>query len=337
MAAADFPNSPTIGDFFTDSGRTWQWDGSVWNVTVDPPNALPVGGDTNAVLAKSSSTNYATQWTTTPTFVRSSATQLSYSNSFVVVEAGAASATFNAGTPYLIAELTLTTTSNNVLLVPQVAIQAAETSAYAEATFSFRTNPTSVGANGKLTAYAQALTSGNLGLELALWHNYAVEGWKAFLTAQPITTTVQNISYTVTAHQRAAYTNTSGTTGLNVLATPTVWTNTSYTKVTPDAWVNGSPAVLETAQRTGNWTLTWGDEGRVVLMNPSTTASVIIPTNAAVPFPIGTVVGIYNASAQTVNVVGDTGVTLRNARAVPQFAEASVRKRGTDEWVLVGG
>jgi hypothetical protein len=31
MAAIDFPNSPTPNEEFTANGRTWIWDGSVWN------------------------------------------------------------------------------------------------------------------------------------------------------------------------------------------------------------------------------------------------------------------------------------------------------------------
>lgn len=26
----DFPNSPEIGDTFTDSGKSWEWDGEKW-------------------------------------------------------------------------------------------------------------------------------------------------------------------------------------------------------------------------------------------------------------------------------------------------------------------
>jgi hypothetical protein len=32
MTAIDFPNSPSVNDTFTASGRTWQWDGTVWNM-----------------------------------------------------------------------------------------------------------------------------------------------------------------------------------------------------------------------------------------------------------------------------------------------------------------
>ncbi len=32
MAAIDFPNTPTIGDLFTAAGKTWQWNGTFWDM-----------------------------------------------------------------------------------------------------------------------------------------------------------------------------------------------------------------------------------------------------------------------------------------------------------------
>lgn len=102
-------------------------------------------------------------------------------------------------------------------------------------------------------------------------------------------------------------------------------------------WINSFPILLENSEQTADYTLTLADAGKVVNMNKSGAANLTIPTNASVAFPVGTVIGIYNQSADDVTVAGDTGVTLRNAGTVGQYAEASLRKRATDEWVLVGG
>jgi hypothetical protein len=72
-------------------------------------------------------------------------------------------------------------------------------------------------------------------------------------------------------------------------------------------------------------------------MNASGAVNVTVPTNTDVAFPVGTVIGVYNRSSDDVTVVGDSGVTVRNAGAVAQFKEASLRKRETNEWVMVGG
>ena len=90
----------------------------------------------------------------------------------------------------------------------------------------------------------------------------------------------------------------------------------------------------ESGTATGNYTLALGDEFSVVAMNASGSATVTVPAGTAVAFPIGAVVNVYNLGAGTVTVEGASGVTVRNAGDVLQYQEVSVRKRGTDEWVL---
>lgn len=91
----------------------------------------------------------------------------------------------------------------------------------------------------------------------------------------------------------------------------------------------------ETSERTTDYTLALTDASKVVPMNAAGTATVTVPTNASVAFPLGAVVGIYNAAGSAVTVEGDSGVTVRNAGEIPQYQEVSLRKRGTDEWVLL--
>lgn len=91
----------------------------------------------------------------------------------------------------------------------------------------------------------------------------------------------------------------------------------------------------ETTEKTDNYTLVLADQNKVVLMNVSAAGKAItVPTNASVAFPVGAVVHIYNASADSVSVDGDTGVTVRNTGSVSQYGEARLRKRAANEWVL---
>ncbi len=94
--------------------------------------------------------------------------------------------------------------------------------------------------------------------------------------------------------------------------------------------------LLETAEKVADYTLALADAGKVVAMNKAGAASLTVPTNAAVAFPVGSVVGVYNLSADDVTIAGAGGVAVRNAGDLPQYGECSLRKRGTDEWVLVG-
>lgn len=91
----------------------------------------------------------------------------------------------------------------------------------------------------------------------------------------------------------------------------------------------------ETAERTTDYTLALSDAGLIVPMDKTGVATLTVPTDAAVAFPVGTVVGVYNMSSDDVTVVGDTGVTVRNAGDVAQYAEVKLRKRDSNEWVMV--
>ena len=94
--------------------------------------------------------------------------------------------------------------------------------------------------------------------------------------------------------------------------------------------------LVETAEKVADYTLALVDAGKIVAMNKAGAAVLTVPTNAAVAFPVGAVVGVYNLSVDAVTIAGDGVVTVRNAGDLPQYGECSLRKRGTDEWVLVG-
>ena len=88
--------------------------------------------------------------------------------------------------------------------------------------------------------------------------------------------------------------------------------------------------------QTTNYTLQLSDTAKVVAIDSASNRTVTVPTNASVAFPIGTVVNVYRAGTGTVTISGASGVTVRNVGTIPsQFGERSLRKRGTNEWVLI--
>ena len=93
--------------------------------------------------------------------------------------------------------------------------------------------------------------------------------------------------------------------------------------------------MVETDEKIVDHTLVIGDAYKVVLANIDT-GSVTVPTNASVAFPIGTVVNVYNINPTDLIIQGDIGVTVRNAGALVEFGEVSLRKRAENEWVLAG-
>lgn len=40
MTAIDFPDSPTLNQQFTASGRVWQWNGTSWDSVSTTPESL---------------------------------------------------------------------------------------------------------------------------------------------------------------------------------------------------------------------------------------------------------------------------------------------------------
>ena len=97
----------------------------------------------------------------------------------------------------------------------------------------------------------------------------------------------------------------------------------------------GPKFLTETSEQTSSYTLALGDINKVVLMSVDT-GTLTVPTNASVAFPIGTVINVYNINPTDLTIQGDSGVTVRNAGALGEFGEVSLRKRATDEWVLAG-
>lgn len=42
MAAIDFPNTPTLNQTFTSSGRTWKWNGTAWKNIPSPATGFTI-------------------------------------------------------------------------------------------------------------------------------------------------------------------------------------------------------------------------------------------------------------------------------------------------------
>jgi hypothetical protein len=92
--------------------------------------------------------------------------------------------------------------------------------------------------------------------------------------------------------------------------------------------------------QTTNYTLAIDDAVKVVEVDSTVARTVTIPTNATVAFPIGVSIPLFQANTGTVTVAAASGVTLRSrgnlVNLAGQYAEASLRQRAANEWVLVG-
>lgn len=99
---------------------------------------------------------------------------------------------------------------------------------------------------------------------------------------------------------------------------------------------HGHATVPVTTVTTTGYTLVLADAGKVVRMTFAGASTLTVPTNASVAFPTGTIVNAY-AAGGALTIAAAAGVTIRNnGTALAQYAEGSLRKDGTDEWVRVG-
>jgi hypothetical protein len=81
------------------------------------------------------------------------------------------------------------------------------------------------------------------------------------------------------------------------------------------------------------------DNNKLVELNNAGAITVTVPTNASVAFPIGSTVNILQTGAGQVTVAAAGGVTLNatpGTKLRTTWSSATIIKRATDSWVLIG-
>lgn len=125
--------------------------------------------------------------------------------------------------------------------------------------------------------------------------------------------------------------------------TPTAPTASAYTDTTQLATTSNVSATVKTVPentQTGtSYTLVLADAGKLVTLSNAAAITLTIPTNASVAFPLNTRIDLLQYGAGQVTV-GGAGVTIRSSgsklKLTGQYSGATLWKKGTDEWVLVG-
>lgn len=96
---------------------------------------------------------------------------------------------------------------------------------------------------------------------------------------------------------------------------------------------------ISTNLQTASYTLVAGDAGKLVEMNVGSANNFTVPLNSSVPFPVGTKIDILQVGAGQTTIVATGGVTINanpGLKLSGQWAAASLVKRATDTWVLIG-
>lgn len=97
--------------------------------------------------------------------------------------------------------------------------------------------------------------------------------------------------------------------------------------------------------KTANYTLVLTDKNKLIEINMSSSNTVSVPTNANAAFPIGSQIHItqYGSGKTQIAAVTPATTTIRSAPSAgngaflrAQYSSATLIKRATDEWYLVG-
>lgn len=89
----------------------------------------------------------------------------------------------------------------------------------------------------------------------------------------------------------------------------------------------------------GAYTLALADDGTIIEKNDSSGATVTIPLNSSVAFPIGTQIVIIQTGTGQTTIAGAVGVNLNGTPGLKlraQWSSCVCLKRGTDAWVVLG-
>jgi hypothetical protein len=105
----------------------------------------------------------------------------------------------------------------------------------------------------------------------------------------------------------------------------------------------GPEGQWDTAQiidvKDSTYTAVLADAGKLLRFTNSSTVNFVIPTNDAEAFEVGQRIDLTQYGTGLVEVLGDTGVTVRatpTSKLRAQYSVASVIKIATNEWLLAG-
>jgi hypothetical protein len=114
----------------------------------------------------------------------------------------------------------------------------------------------------------------------------------------------------------------------------TAWTSLAY--------INqyALPVLLQNQQTGTSYTLVLADaSNRIVELSNTSAITVTVPLNSSVAYPVGSQIMLLQTNIGQVTVAGAGGVTVNSNPGLKlraQWSSATLIKRATDTWVLVG-
>ena len=121
------------------------------------------------------------------------------------------------------------------------------------------------------------------------------------------------------------------------------WTSLSYATVSPSELTSALSAKVDKNvsidAKISSYTLQLSDSGKLIEMNVATANNLTVPLNSSVAFPIGTKIDILQTGAGQTTILPEYGVTINAVSGLKlseQWAAATLVKRDTNTWVLIG-
>jgi hypothetical protein len=104
--------------------------------------------------------------------------------------------------------------------------------------------------------------------------------------------------------------------------------------------INSIEELNTNAQVGTTYTLALTDDGKVVEMNNASANTLTVPPNSSVAFPVGSQILVLQTGAGQTTLAAGAGVTVNskdgNLKLSAQWCAATLIKRATDVWVVVG-
>jgi hypothetical protein len=205
------------------------------------------------------------------------------------------------------------------------------------------------------TGWVQTNTVGTIGTDPIAFSQFSGAGTYTAGNGLTLTGSAFSIDTAITADLSTSQTFTNKTLTSPTITTPTLTLSTSSsTTEGVIAWDStldkilvgdGSTArefassTLKTSAQTASYTLVLADKDKVVEMNVASANNLTVPLNSSVAYPVGTQINLVQTGAGQTTVVATVGVTINTATTLKlrtQWSTATLIKRNTDTWVLLG-
>jgi hypothetical protein len=101
----------------------------------------------------------------------------------------------------------------------------------------------------------------------------------------------------------------------------------------------GKLADVSTSAQTASYTLVLADKNKIVEMNVGSANTLTVPLNSSVAFPVGSQINILQTGSGQTTITATGGVTINATPGLKmraQWSSATLIKRATDGWVLIG-